>query len=499
MSSFSLTSLYSSFDKRMMCILFLILFGQGSWAYKPNIVFILADDMGYGDVQAMNKRSKIPTPNLNLLSSQGMTFIDAHSPSAVCTPTRYATLTGRYCWRSKLKRGVINGYGAPLLESGRETVASMLQSKGYNTSIVGKWHLGLGFEKNGEGEIIYDQPINDGPNQHGFDYSYIIPASLDFPPYIYIKNNKIVELPNVNQQSVGFPGFLRSGPRQPGLIINDCLDDLTSEANRVIRESAKNGRPFFLYFPLTAPHKPVQPHPRFIGRSKLGLYGDFVMQVDWTVGQVMQTIKDSGIEKNTLLIFTSDNGSFMYREEKNNEGDHVSNPKVQFYSEKNHTANGVLRGTKADIWEAGHRVPFFARWPDVIKPGSTCKKTTAHVDFFATCSQIVDVTLKNNTAEDSYSWLPLFKGGDWDQPRAPVINHSASGMFALRSGKWKLIAGTGSGGRESPRGKPFERPYMLFDLHADLEEKNNLAGDKPHLVKEMADKLDAIRSNGRSR
>tara|TARA_Y100000766_G_scaffold285298_1_gene307739 strand:- start:213 stop:1580 length:1368 start_codon:yes stop_codon:yes gene_type:complete len=455
--------------------------------------------MGYGDVQAMNKRSKIPTPNLNLLSSQGMTFIDAHSPSAVCTPTRYATLTGRYCWRSKLKRGVINGYGAPLLESGRETVASMLQSKGYNTSIVGKWHLGLGFEKNGEGEIIYDQPINDGPNQHGFDYSYIIPASLDFPPYIYIKNNKIVELPNVNQQSVGFPGFLRSGPRQPGLIINDCLDDLTSEANRVIRESAKNGRPFFLYFPLTAPHKPVQPHPRFIGKSKLGLYGDFVMQVDWTVGQVMQTIKDSGIEKNTLLIFTSDNGSFMYREEKNNEGDHVSNPKVQFYSEKNHTANGVLRGTKADIWEAGHRVPFFARWPDVIKPGSTCKKTTAHVDLFATCSQIVDVTLKNNTAEDSYSWLPLFKGGDWDQPRAPVINHSASGMFALRSGKWKLIAGTGSGGRESPRGKPFERPYMLFDLHADLEEKNNLAGDKPHLVKEMADKLDAIRSNGRSR
>ena len=189
----------------------------------------------------------------------------------------------------------------------------------------------------------------------------------------------------------------------------------------------------------------------------------------------------------------------MYREEKNNEGDHVSNPKVQFYSEKNHTANGVLRGTKADIWEAGHRVPFFARWPDVIKPGSTCKKTTAHVDLFATCSQIVDVTLKNNMAEDSFSWLPLFKGGDWDQPRAPVINHSASGMFALRSGKWKLIAGTGSGGRESPRGKPFERPYMLFDLHADLEEKNNLAGDKPHLVKEMADKLDAIRSNGRSR
>ena len=223
------------------------------------------------------------------------------------------------------------------------------------------------------------------------------------------------------------------------------------------------------------------------------------MQVDWTVGQVMRTIQTSGIEKNTLLIFTSDNGSFMYREEGNEQGDHVSNPKVQSYSQKNHTSNGVLRGTKADIWEAGHRVPFFARWPGVIESGSICKKTTAHVDFFATCSQIVGVTLMDNMAEDSFSWLPLFKGGDWDQPRAPVINHSASGMFALRSGKWKLIAGNGSGGRQPPRGKPFEMPYMLFDLQADLEEKNNLASAKPSLVRQLAAKLEAIRSDGRSR
>ena len=499
MSSLLFKSFYPYFGKRIACILLVILFKYESWASNPNIIFILADDMGYGDVQSINTRSKLPTPNLNILASQGMTFIDAHSPSAVCTPTRYATLTGRYCWRSKLKRGVLNGYGAPLLEPERETVASMLRSKGYNTSIVGKWHLGLDFNRNADGKINYNKSINDGPNQHGFDYSYIIPASLDFPPYIYIKNGKIIELPNVNQQSVGFPGFLRSGPRQPGLIINDCLDDLTSEANRVIRESAKISQPFFLYFPLTAPHKPVQPHSRFIGKSKLGLYGDFIMQVDWTVGQVMRTIQTAGIEKNTLLIFTSDNGSFMYREEGNEQGDHVSNPKVQSYSQKNHTSNGVLRGTKADIWEAGHRVPFFARWPGVIKSGSICKKTTAHVDFFATCSQIVGGTLMDNMAEDSFSWLPLFKGGDWDRPRAPVINHSASGMFALRSGKWKLIAGNGSGGRQPPRGKPFEMPYMLFDLQADLEEKNNLASAKPSLVRQLAAKLEAIRSNGRSR
>ncbi|MAD24635.1 MAG: Cerebroside-sulfatase [Verrucomicrobiales bacterium] len=499
MSSLLFKSFYLYFDKRIACILLVILFKYESWASNPNIIFILADDMGYGDVQSINTRSKLPTPNLNILASQGMTFIDAHSPSAVCTPTRYATLTGRYCWRSKLKRGVLNGYGAPLLEPERETVASMLRSKGYNTSIVGKWHLGLDFNRNADGKINYNKSINDGPNQHGFDYSYIIPASLDFPPYIYIKNGKIIELPNVNQQSVGFPGFLRSGPRQPGLIINDCLDDLTSEANRVIREGAKISQPFFLYFPLTAPHKPVKPHSRFIGKSKLGLYGDFIMQVDWTVGQVMRTIQTAGIEKNTLLIFTSDNGSFMYREEGNEQGDHVSNPKVQSYSQKNHTSNGVLRGTKADIWEAGHRVPFFARWPGVIKSGSICKKTTAHVDFFATCSQIVGGTLMDNMAEDSFSWLPLFKGGDWDRPRAPVINHSASGMFALRSGKWKLIAGNGSGGRQPPRGKPFEMPYMLFDLQADLEEKNNLASAKPSLVRQLAAKLEAIRSNGRSR
>ena len=271
MSSLLFKSFYPYFGKRIACILLVILFKYESWASNPNIIFILADDMGYGDVQSINTRSKLPTPNLNILASQGMTFIDAHSPSAVCTPTRYATLTGRYCWRSKLKRGVLNGYGAPLLEPERETVASMLRSKGYNTSIVGKWHLGLDFNRNADGKINYNKSINDGPNQHGFDYSYIIPASLDFPPYIYIKNGKIIELPNVNQQSVGFPGFLRSGPRQPGLIINDCLDDLTSEANRVIREGAKIGQPFFLYFPLTAPHKPVKPHSRFIGKSKLGL------------------------------------------------------------------------------------------------------------------------------------------------------------------------------------------------------------------------------------
>ena len=485
--------------KRAMAASLAIGLGQVAWAAKPNIVFILADDMGYGDVQALNPRSKIPTPHLNRLAKEGMTFTDAHSPSAVCTPTRYAALTGRYCWRSKLKRGVLNGYGAPLLEPNRETVAGMLRKNGYHTSVVGKWHLGLGYQKNAGGEIDYAKPITDGPNQHGFDYSFIIPASLDFPPYIYIKDGTITELPTVKQPAVRFPGYLRSGPRQPGLTMDDCLDDLTKEAGQVIRDRAKGKQPFFLYFPFTAPHKPVQPHPRFIGKSKLGLYGDFVMHVDWTVGQVMQALESAGVEKNTLLIYTSDNGSFMYRRGADETEDHVSDSTVQAYNEKHHTANGDLRGTKADVWEAGHRVPFFARWPGVIEAGSVCEKTTAHVDLFATCAEIAGGTLLENSAEDSFSWLPLFKGGDWSRPRAPVINHSASGIFALRSGKWKLIAGNGSGGRQAPKGRPFQKPFMLFDLQADLGEKNDLAEAKPELVEELTVKLEAVRSKGRSR
>jgi len=473
--------------------------GQAGAAAKPNIVFVLADDLGYGDVQVLNARSRVPTPNLNRLARQGMTFTDAHSPSAVCTPTRYGALTGRYCWRSRLKRGVLNGYSAPLLEPGRLTVAGILRANGYHTSVVGKWHLGLGFQKGADGQIDYAKPVTDGPNEHGFDDSFIIPASLDFPPYVYIENGRVIELPSIDQPAVKFPGFLRRGPRQPGLVMDDCLDDLTRRAAAVIRERARKEPPFFLYFPLTAPHKPVQPHPRFIGKSGLGLYGDFVMQVDWTVGQVMQSIDSAGIGKNTLLIFTSDNGSFMRRLGPEEKEDHVSDATIQAYNETHHTANGELRGTKADVWEAGHRVPFFARWPGVIAAGSTCDKPTAHVDLFATCAEIAGAKLPDDAAEDSFSWLPLFRGGDWAKPRAPVINHSAAGMFALRSGKWKLVAGDGSGGREAPKGKPFQKPFMLFDLQADVGEQNDLAKAKPKLVERLTARLEEIRRNGRSR
>ncbi|MEZ5392317.1 MAG: sulfatase-like hydrolase/transferase [Bryobacterales bacterium] len=253
----------------MQRLAFLLLaFAAIASAQKPNIVFILADDMGFGDVQALNPKSKIPTPNLNRLSREGMTFVDAHTGSAVCTPTRYGLVTGRYSWRGSLKKGVLNGYGKPLIEQGRETIGSFLKSQGYYTGIVGKWHLGLGFvRKSNEEDIDFTQGLTDGPHTRGFDFSFIIPASLDFPPYVFIRNGQITR--NVTLQSAtAFPGFLRNGPKGRDLNPEDALDDLTAEATAYIHERAKHDQPFMLYFPMTAPHKPALPHKRFVGATE---------------------------------------------------------------------------------------------------------------------------------------------------------------------------------------------------------------------------------------
>ena len=239
--------------------------GEGG---TPHIVLIMADDMGFGDVAALNPDSKIPTPHLDQLSRDGMTFLDAHSPSAVCTPTRYALVTGRYCWRSKLKRGVLNGYGPPLIEKDRPTLASVLKSAGYTTGVVGKWHLGLGFAKLDDGQFDFRQSVNHGPNDLGWDHSFIIPASLDFPPYVYLQNHEITQFPSIREPARKFPAFWRSGERAPDFDMAECLDRLTSEAVRFISQHATESRPFFLYFPLTAPHKPVFPHPRFRGEDE---------------------------------------------------------------------------------------------------------------------------------------------------------------------------------------------------------------------------------------
>lgn len=471
----------------------------GNSAAKPNIVVILADDMGYGDIQALNSASGIPTPHLDRLAGSGITFTDGHSPSAVCTPTRYGLVTGRYCWRTRLKRGVLNGYGAPLIQDERLTIAEFLRDHGYNTGIVGKWHLGLGFAKADNDSFDFSQPVSDGPHTHGFDHSFVIPASLDFPPYVYIRDGRLTQFPSEPQQKSTFPAFWRQGERSPDFIFEDCLDRLSAEASDFIKEQSQKDKPYFLYFPLTAPHKPVFPHPRFQGTTDLGPYGDFVAQVDATVGQVLQAIEESGTADNTLVIYTSDNGSFMYRCDTTDQPDHVDDESIQAFRADRHTANGPFRGTKADVWEAGHHVPFLVRWPSVINPGSTCSDTICITDIFATCAEVIAADLPPDAAVDSFSFLPQLKGQQPATARPPVINHSANGMFAIRDGRWKLVLGNGSGGREAPKGTPFKQPYMLFDLQTDIGERQDVISNHSRQAKQMEAAFQKIHDSGTSR
>ncbi|MCK5943701.1 MAG: arylsulfatase [Planctomycetes bacterium] len=465
----------------------------------PNIVFVLADDMGYGDVRALNAASRIPTPHLDGLAAAGCTFVDAHTPSSVCTPTRYGVLTGRYCWRSRLKKGVLNGYGEPLIDPQRRTVADLLRDAGYHTSVVGKWHLGLDWPKGPDGAIRFDQPVGGPPNDYGFDHSLIIPASLDFPPYVYLRDGRVTDPRVVEQPAQRFPAFLRKGPRAEDLVMEEVLGELVGHACDVVAERAAAGQPFFLYLPLPAPHKPVLPHPQFRGLTELGDYGDFVAQVDDAVGRLLRALDEAGVADDTLLVYTSDNGSFMHRFDEPDRKDHVDDARVQGYRAANHRANGPLRGTKADIWEAGHRVPFFVRWPGVVPAGARSDATICLTDLFATCAEVVGRPLGDAWAEDSFSFLPHALGRAPAVLRAPVVHHSVAGMFAIRRGDWKLVAGNGSGGRQKPRGQPFAGPFQLFDLATDLGETTDVAARFPAVVAELTAELQALRERGRSR
>ncbi len=469
-------------------------------AGKPNIVYVMADDLGYGDVQCLNPKSRIPTPSFNRLAEQGMRFTDAHTGSAVCTPTRYGVLTGRYSWRGRLKRGVLFGYSPPLIERGRMTVASMLKGAGYATGCVGKWHLGLGWvgPNPTKGQVDYAKSLTDGPTTRGFDYFFGVSASLDMAPYVFIENDRATELPTAAQAKQDFPAYVRSGPRGPNFSLAGGLDTLVGKASDFIARSAKASKPFFLYFPLTAPHKPVLPAKRFHNKTKLGPYGDFITQVDWSIGQVTAALDKASVADNTLLIVSSDNGSFMYRLGAGETG-HVKDETVQGFRASSHTSNHVFRGTKADIYEGGHHVPYLVRWPGKVKPGSTCDATICLTDVMATFADVAGATLPRDAGEDSFSTLELMLGGKPKTPRAPVVHHSANGTFAVRDGKWKLILSSGSGGREKPAGKPFSKPYRLFDMSADISETTDLASGHPEVVGRLTKVLETFQKTGRSR
>jgi len=336
---------------RLACILTVLfgLFGTapmvaGAAEGPPNVVYILADDLGYGDVSCFNGGSKIQTAHIDGLAREGVRFTDAHSGSAVCTPTRYGIMTGRYAWRSRLKKGVLNGYSEPLLEPGRMTVAGLLQLHGYETACVGKWHLGLGWEQKAGSigaasarNVDFTKAVTDGPNTHGFDYSFIIPASLDMPPYLYMENGKATEAVNRQVADSPRPAYYRAGPTGASFAHGTTLLEVTKHATAWLDGRAKDGKPLFLYVPLTGPHTPHMPRAEFVGKSGAGNYGDFVLEVDWSVGQILDAIARNGMAANTLVMVTSDNGAHsepLHLEEK-----------------YGHKANADFRGQKSDAWD----------------------------------------------------------------------------------------------------------------------------------------------------
>lgn len=463
---------------------------KGAVQAPPNIVFVLTDDLGYGDIACQNPESKIPTPNLDRLAGQGVRFTDAHSPSAVCTPTRYGVLTGRYSWRSRLKSGVLEGYSPSLIEPGRPTVASVLKSRGYYTGGIGKWHLGLG----DQAKTDFTRPLHPGPVDHGFDYYFGIPASLDMPPYLYLENDSVVE-----QATSTTPGkeesgiFWRGGPVAPSFQFDQVLATLTGKAVRFLRDrAAKPSQPFFLYLALTGPHTPWVPRKEFLGRSKAGIYGDFVCEVDWVAGEILNTLDKAGLSSNTLLIFTSDNGPERYAYER--------------IPEFGHYSMGSLRGVKRDAWEGGHRIPFLARWPGKIRAGGTSSETVCLTDLMATSAALSLAKLPDNGGEDSYNIAPAILGEKRPAPiREATVLHTANGEFAIRQSEWVFIdAKTGMNTKEpewfrKQRGYTLHSlPGELYNLKQDPAERKNLYAERPDVVGKLKALLERYKREGRS-
>ena len=437
----------------LFCALALLPCAQAADVSRPNIIIVLCDDLGQGDPQCYNPDSKIPTPNMDRLAKEGMRFTDAHTPSSVCTPTRYSTLTGQYCWRTRLKKGVHwNGWAQTLIDEDRQTIASLLKPFDYHSAAIGKWHIGWNWQSKNDQEITskyhpaeavdYDKPVKRGPLEIGFDHSYLIPASLDMAPYLYLVDDRAQQAPTERTEASkhrrqGGGGFWRAGPMQPGFDFYGFLPATTEASVAYIdRRAAENratgkDQPFFLYFPLPAPHTPWTPSKEFQGDTEVGWYGDFVAQTDWSLGRLLAALDRNGIADNTLIVFTSDNGS------------HWPESDIEKWG---HDANNGWRGQKADIHEAGHRVPFLVRWPNVIQANTVSDQTICLTDLYATAAEIVGHELGDNEGEDSVSLIPIFKGEATEPIREATVHHSLSGMFAIRKGDWKLIQGLGSGG-----------------------------------------------------
>ena len=480
-----------------------LVFGGDVYAQKrPNIIIILADDLGYGDVQCFNPGGKIRTPNIDRLAAAGMKFTDAHSSSGICTPSRYSLLTGRYHWRSRLQEGIVEKWERPLITPERTTIADFARQNGYQTAAMGKWHLGWnwpideqdrhhftqfgsfeGRPKNPEAQPVateedraawsraFARPIKGGPLAVGFD-TYFGTDVPNWPPFCFIRDEKTIGIPTefLKQPLVTINQASFQGPALKDWKLELILPELEKEAVNYITKHASSSKPFLLYLPLTSPHTPLAIIEKWRNSSGLNNdYADFVIQTDATVGRILDALKQTGLENNTLVIFTSDNGCGSYIGVKDLEA-------------RGHYVSGGLRGYKGDVWEGANRVPFIVRYPGVAKAGSVCDKLVMQADFMATIAEIVGKKLPDNVGEDSYSFLPLLKGSN-KATRENAIYCRFDGLQAIRKGEWKLVC------TATPQ---------LYDLKTDIAETKNVAAENPKIVEELLLLRKKLISEGRS-
>ena len=466
----------------------------------PNIVVILADDFGVGDIQAHYPDNKIATPYLDQLVAEGMSFTDAHSPSAVCTPTRYGLLTGRYSWRTRLQEWVLAAYEPPLIAAGRPTLPGVLRDHGYATALVGKWHLGWEWPgpqesrmtkvRNGQKTLEWDftKPVRSGPTARGFDYYFGVDLP-NMPPFSFIENETVAPAPTERyvydaSQGVVMPRGFEGNPIAPGWNFRHIVPELTKRAVEQVRSLAQADKPFFLFYSMTSPHEPISPSEAFQHKSGIAPIADFVMETDWSAGQVVQAVDDAGIAGDTIVIFTADNGHSHYTgwDELVAAG---------------HMPSGQFRGHKGDVWEGGHRVPLLVRWPGRVQPGSTSNQLVSLTDILATSLAAIGAELPPDGAEDSVSFLDSALGQAASAGRESLVSHSNHGEFAYRDGPWKLVFRNQLPSLDESRGQP--TVTELYNLSADEGETNDLADERPEVVSELRAKFDEVIARGASR
>lgn len=468
----------------------------------PNIIYVLADDLGIGDIHAFNENGKIKTPNIDLLAQEGLMFTDAHTSSSVCTPTRYGIITGRYNWRSELKSGVLTGVSKALIPNSRTTVASLLKQNNYDSGFIGKWHLGwdwalkqsdsvggTGWNPDDFDNIDFSKPITNGPNNLGFNYAYGHSGSLDMAPYVYVENGMPTVVPDTVTVNKGKYSWWREGPTGSDFDHELVTPHFFEKSYEFIKQRANKDKPFFLYLALPSPHTPILPTAKWLDKSGINPYADFVMEIDDYMGQLVAAVRDAGIEKNTIIIFTSDNGCSPQAD-------------YEVLLSFGHNPSGIYRGSKADIYEGGHRVPFIVKWPAKIKSGLVSDKVICTTDLLATCADIVDVKLKDDEGEDSFSMLPLFMNNDDDFKREATIHSSIDGSFAIRKDDYKLIMAPGSGGWSAPASGSEESKALpdmqLYNIALDPGETKNVFLSHKDKVTELKTLLTKQILEGRS-